>query len=214
MPGAATLTPEMAAWLKDASVCPAIAAYVERIGHWASDEQRRQLRAFLPRLLGSKSPAHVRLRAEYLARRAITVFMPLFYEHVEQPEAAAELRAMPVDATLARLRDATRDIGRRVTAAGGCYSSTGPACFEAIAANAAIVAAIAAAIVAADDKQAKWADAVGADAAAYAALANAAYRATASAASKAAGDAIRQRFWQAALVVLDGVLAIGPAGGV
>jgi hypothetical protein len=97
--------------------CPVIAAYVGRIGDWASDERRQQLHAFLPRLIGSRSVKHVILRAEYLVRQAVTVFLPSIYERLKQPEIAAVLRTMWVGTIPMQLRESISEVRGRFSVA-------------------------------------------------------------------------------------------------
>src|ERR1041385_3644499 len=55
-------------------VCPVIAAYGRGINDAMSDAGRQQLRAYIPRLVGTVDPENERARAEYLAWQAIRVF--------------------------------------------------------------------------------------------------------------------------------------------
>jgi hypothetical protein len=187
--------------------CPVIAAYVSRIADWASDEQRQQLRAFLPRLIGSRSKKHLLPRTEYLVRQTVIVFLPLIYDELQQVEIAAELRATPADATMSQLRNAIRNATQRFYNATACAAAAADATAETI-----VYAKQAANINAAAEAYA----ATGKDAE-YLAIVTAVY--IFQYMSIVAADAIvrragRQKFWAAALAALDGALAIGPAGPV
>jgi hypothetical protein len=141
-------TMEAVAWLAGEKhsdhpecTCPVIAAYVRPISDWASDEQRQQLRAFLPRLIGSRSADHVVRRAEFLAHQAVTVFLPLMYDEFEQPKIAAALRALPPTATLVQFRDSIRSARRSFFAAAAASSAAASAAAAAAYAAAASTAA-------------------------------------------------------------------------
>jgi hypothetical protein len=208
-------TMEAVAWLagerhsdRPDCTCPVIAAYVRPISDWADDEQRQQLRAFLPRLIGSRSADHVVRRAEFLAHQTVTVFLPLMYDELKQPEIAAALRALPPAATPVQFRDSIRSARRSFFAAADASADAAAAAY---ADTAAAAYADAAAAAYADAAAAAYADAAAASAyAADAAAAAAAYKTTL--ATTSARNVDRQKFWQAALEALDGALAIGPAG--
>jgi hypothetical protein len=205
-------TMEAVAWLagerhsdRPDCTCPVIAAYVRRISDLASDEQRQQLRTFLPRLIGSRSKKHLLPRTEYLVRRAVIVFLPLIYDELQQFEIAAELRATPADATMSQLRNAIRNVTQRFYNATTCAAAAADATAETIA-------------------YAKQAANINAAAEAYAATGNDfEYLAIVTAvyifqymnivaAAALVCKAGRQKFWTAALAALDGALLIGPAG--
>jgi hypothetical protein len=174
--------------------CPVIAAYVSRIADWASDEQRQQLRGFLPRLIGSQSAEHMAPRAEYLTHQAVTVFLPLMYDELKQSRIASALRALPVNAKPIHLTKA-------IISARKSFAATHTAAIAIVHADAAVRAAAYVANLTA----AAGVGAVGDVAACHAATV-----------ATAVGDVVsipaKQKLWQAALAALDGALAIGPSG--
>jgi hypothetical protein len=145
---------EAAAWLAGEThsdrpdcVCPVIGAYTRVINDNLDDVARQKLVAYLPRVIGTRSPEHEQERAEYLAWQAIRVFAPIALDIAGLPKDAANLRGFQ-----------------------GSLKAAADAIYAAAAANAAAAAANAAAdaIYAADAVNA--ADAVhAADAAANAA---------------------------------------------
>jgi hypothetical protein len=200
----------------EASACPVISAYVEHLGDWASDEQRQQLRAFLPKLIGSRSAEHVVPRAEFLARQAMTVFLPLMYHMVKQPKIAAALRALPPVVTPAQFKASIRSENQSFSADAITAAATAAAYAADATAYATYAADASAAYVAAAEDAAVDAAAYVAATAAAAATAAVVYVAVADDADIAGMMAIRQvarqKLWQAALAALDGALAIGPFG--
>jgi hypothetical protein len=229
---------EAAAWLAGEKhsdhpdcTCPVIAAYVRPISDWADDEQRQQLRAFLPRLIGSRSADHVVRRAEFLVRQAATVFLPLIYGELQEPEIAADLRAIPINATMDQLSDAVHK-ARQCLASGNVADVDGVKVMAAIAveyalmhsreriddaADAAVFAAtvyITAAISHITKTYIAMTDVYTASVAAHVAVAYCAHAKIANYVAElmAARNTIRRKFWDAALAALDGALAIGPAG--
>jgi hypothetical protein len=174
--------------------CPVIAAYVSRIADWASDEQRQQLRAFLPRLIGSRSAEHTAPRAKYLTYQAVTVFLPMMYDELKQWRIACALRVLPVNAKPIRLTKAL--INARKS-----FAATGTAAIAIVHADAAVRATD----YVADLTAAAGVGAVGDVAACHAAT-------VATAVGNFVSVPAKQRLWRAALAVLDGALAIGPSG--
>jgi hypothetical protein len=188
---------EAAAWLAGERhsdhpdcTCPVIAAYVRQIGNWASDEQRQQLRFFLPKLIGSRSAEHMAHRGEYFARQAVTVFLPLMYDQLERPEIALQLHKLPIDATMMELRKTACNVRL-------CYGAD----LAAVATNDAIYAI--------GNAMASYSTNAAAGAGR---CALAAYDALSAVAARKYGKSGQQKLWQAALAALDGALAIGPAG--
>jgi hypothetical protein len=184
---------EAVAWLeglphsdRPACTCPVIGAFVRGINDAMPDDIRQRLVAYLPRLVGTVAPEFEQARAEYLTRMAVTVIAPLALEARGFHEEAADLRAMPPDASMGDLRDAT-DAAATTAAAAAAAATTATTAYA-------------------------YADAADAAAAAIAAAATTAATAYANAAATAnAGAANRAKVWDAALSMLDGVLAIGPA---
>jgi hypothetical protein len=196
--GADGMSPmEAAAWLAGERhsdhpdcTCPVIAAYVRRISDWASDEQRQQLGAFLPRLIGSRSAEHMAHRGEYFARQAVTVFLPLMYNELERPEIALQLHKLPINATMMELHNTACNLRR-------CYGAG----LAAVATDDAIYAI--------GNAMASFSTSA---AAAVGRCALAAYDALSAVAARKHRKSGRQKLWLAALAALDGALAIGPAG--
>jgi hypothetical protein len=210
-------TMEAVAWLagekhsdRPDCTCPVITAYVSRIADWASDEQRQQLRAFLPRLIGSRSAEHMAPRAQYLTRQAVTMFLPIMYEDLKQPKIAASLRVLPADATPMQWRDVLYD-ARQIAftdfkaEAAFVRGSVGAAVYAAVSA---VTYTIARYVGAHDPIYAAYNTAV---TAIYAAAASACV-ATNKKALRGDRNAAQRKFWAAALAALDGALTIGPAG--
>jgi hypothetical protein len=188
---------EAAAWLAGEKhsdhpdcTCPVIAAFVNRISDWAYDEQRQQLRTFLPRLIGSRSAEHMAHRGEYFARQAVTVFLQLMYDQLERPEIVLQLHKLPIDATMMELRKTACNVRL-------CYGAG----LAAVATNDAIYAIT----------NAMTSYSTGA-AAGAGRCALAAYDALSVVAARKYRKSCRQKLWQAALAALDGALAIGQAG--
>jgi hypothetical protein len=60
---------------------------------------------------------HVILRAEYLVRQAVTVFLPSIYDRLKQPEIAAVLRTMWVGTIPMQLRESISEVRGRFSVA-------------------------------------------------------------------------------------------------
>lgn len=81
--------------------CPVIAAYVRSGNDRMDDTTRQRLLPYLPRLVGTVSPAHEQGRAEALAWAALTVFAPLALEVAGLSAYANGLRSIDRGAGLA-----------------------------------------------------------------------------------------------------------------
>lgn len=170
-----------------ACTCPVIAAYVRSLNDRLPDLQRPRLLPYLPRLVGTVSPAHELARAEYLAWQAIRVFAPLALRAAGLGEQAKTL-VVCVD-----LRSAARWATEAATAArvAGAAGLAARVAEAARAARAVMAAGLAArAVTAATGGLREIRSATAAEEAAHAA---------------GAAGAVAASFR-----ALDGVLAIGP----
>jgi hypothetical protein len=129
-------------------------------------------------------------RGQYLARQAVSVFLPLMYDELQRPEIAAQLRKLPIDATLIEASNTVCNV-RRCYGAGRAAVATDDAIY-AIGNAAASYSTTAAAAVGR--------------------VVLAAYNALSAIATKKHRKSARQKLWEAALAALDGALNIGPSG--
>jgi hypothetical protein len=175
--------------------CPVIAEFVRRLNDRMDYERRQQLRAFLPRLIGSRSAEHMAPRAEYLTRQAVTVFLPLFYDELGRSEIAASLRALPDDASKNDLKAAVQ-VARRCF----WYFRYMKFFYRKTIVEKRIRKI---SIIATNALRADWSSA------GIVASANAA---EVMYIAGAFNEKTKHKLWNAALAVLDGALQIGPAG--
>lgn len=68
--------------------CPVIGRYVIGLNDAMPDDERQRLLPYLHRIAGSRSPAHVQVRAEILARGAVRVLAPVALDAVGLTAAA------------------------------------------------------------------------------------------------------------------------------
>ena len=210
--------------------CPVIGRFAMRINDAMPDDWRQKLVPFIPRLVGSRSPAHERERAKFLAWQAIRVFAPIWLDDAGLSQWAARMRGYTGDLAGAQI------LARQARSAASASSSASSAAFASAAFAASAVGASADASAAAASSSAYAfaafaASAVGASADASAAAAAAAYAsaafaafaasavgasASSSAYASAAAAYTRKRLahliWPAAINALDGALKIGPSG--
>jgi len=103
--------------------CPVIAAFLRVTNDRATDEQRQELRPYIPALVGSKAGRKVTVARGFVAADyAVRVFAPLRLEYHGRKEYATLLRGLtPITdkASAVAARDAAREVYRRasVTAA-------------------------------------------------------------------------------------------------
>ena len=75
--------------------CLLLSEYVVKINDVCSDSDREKLKPYLPRLVGTVSPAHEQARAEIFAWAAIHRFAPMALEQVGLRDDAELLRSCP-----------------------------------------------------------------------------------------------------------------------
>jgi hypothetical protein len=166
-------------------VCLVIAAYSRRLNDRLPGAWRQRLVAYLPRVVGTRSKEHELQRAEHLARRAVTVILPLLADAIRAPDVGAMLRTIRPDASMIELREAARWARPKLPFVVAPAVSAAAAAVDAAAAAAAAVDAAAAAAAAVD---------------------------AAAAAASAVANAARIPLYEASIATLDGLLAIGPSG--
>ena len=74
--------------------CPVLSAYVRVLNDAMPDSERQALKAFLPRLVGSRNPALEAARSKILAWSAATEFAPMSLEAAGLTDSAATLRGL------------------------------------------------------------------------------------------------------------------------
>jgi hypothetical protein len=167
--------------------CGVVTYYAIPINDYSTGKQRQRLRRFIPRLIGSRSKSFRRSRAKYLVRQAVTVFLPIVYDGFGQRALAAELRALPCNATLAELHHAVADASQSFVPV------------RAMAQN--VVSGVLYARVAKKENLAAF-------------MFGHLYQDTKDMDFPANGAVVRRKLWAAMVTALDGVLAIGPSGPV
>jgi len=138
--------------------CPVLTSYTIGLNDSMPEVWRQQLKPYLPLLIGSRDGRGAE-RAELLARRACTVFVPIALDAASLGERAEKLRAM-VDAPLAELRAAAGAAGA-AAAADAAARAAGAAAAAARAADAAAWASGAAAAAARASRRAAPWDTIG-----------------------------------------------------
>lgn len=196
--------------------CPVISRYCMALNDRMPDEQRQRLIAFLPRLIGSHSPDHCQRRYEYLARQAVTVFVPLALDAARLPKLAAKLRALPSDASMNVLGDAAIKVEENIAAYVAAAEAVGyvsePSIIDAIAYSAYVSCIRAVDYAAYPDDETDVSIAAAAATSFAVAVAVAAKKAASLAGSTVVYEAAQVAVWDAALAALDNVLSIGPEG--
>lgn len=212
-PSAGTCAMEVVAWLagephtdKPQCACPVIGRFVIAGNDTMDHRTRQRLKAFIPRISGSRDPAAERARYEYLAWAAITVFAPIALDLAGLHDQAKTLRDFNKSLGLRAAAKAAADAAKGAAyAAYAAYAAK--AAYAAYAAKGAADAAYAATYAADAANAAANAAADAAKAATYAAKADAA-----KAAAKAANAADAADLWNSWFDTLDGALSLGAQG--
>ncbi len=199
--------------------CPVLAAFARRINDRMNDEYRQKLKPLIPKLLNSVDNQKRKVRREFFAHQAITIFLPLLTDALELTEISTKLREFKIGDWIAArvyIYSVKPEIRAKAAyayayadaadAAAACVAAACVAAADAADADAAAYAyadAADAADAAADAAAACVADAAAcvADAAAYA-YADAAAAADADPKTKFWLE-VRNKIWQAGIDALD-----------
>lgn len=123
---------------------PVVSLFCQVINDRMGQEFRDKLQAYVPRLIGTASPAHDQERAEYLAWQAITVFAPAALRNTGFAERAAALENFDRSRGLGAASAAACVAASAAARAAACAAARDPARAAEAAACAAEAAACAA----------------------------------------------------------------------
>lgn len=95
--------------------CPVIGWYVIGLNDAMQDEDRQRLLSYLPRIAGSRSNDHEKLRGQIIARGAVRVLAPAALESLHLQDQARKLRDLSPDCTMPEAVRAALGISLRKT---------------------------------------------------------------------------------------------------